>query len=183
MPDIIGAGQDRRMHQHVGLIARLRVVELRADMKPDGAPGQLIFTRQRAHQIHHLRGLGRAAHRRARLHVDRDHELPIDMRRPGRTSCVKARPASASALTCATAPTDEAEVDAPHKREGREDHRLIMARIDLHRIEHGDVPDQRRVAVGDRHERPGCRARTPRRTRCRPSPSRPRRAPSPSRCP
>ena len=80
MPDVVGARQDRRMHQHVGFIARLRIVELGADMEARGAPRQAVFPRQLAHQIHHLRGLRRAAHGRARLHVHRHHELAVDLR-------------------------------------------------------------------------------------------------------
>jgi hypothetical protein len=38
------------------------------------------------------------------------------------------------------------------QREGRQNQRLVVRGIDLHRVQHGRVPDQRRIAVGDRDE-------------------------------
>ena len=83
MPDVIGARQNGRMHEHVRFVAGLGVIELGADMKAAGAPGQLVAPGQRAHEKHHLRRFRRAAHRRSRLHVHSNHELPIKLRGAG----------------------------------------------------------------------------------------------------
>ena len=60
---------------------------------------------------------------------------------PGRTSWVRAAPASTSASTWASVPATVTGLMAPARMKGVTMHGLVGARIDLERAEHGAVPD------------------------------------------
>ena len=152
VPDIVGACENGGMHQHVGLVARLRVVDLRPDMETRRAPGQPVFPRQRTHQIHHLRRFRRAAHRSAGLHVHRNHELPVDLRRSRTQKLREGHAGQRFGVHLRHRADRGCRRRSAAQGEGRQDQGLVVTRIDLHRVQHGGVPDERRVAVGDRRQ-------------------------------
>ena len=140
------------MHQHVGLVARLRIVELGADVEAGGAPRQIVFPRQLTHQIHHLCRFRRAAHRRPRFHVHRHHELAIDDGRARADQLGEGNARQRLGIDLRHSTHGGSRSRRATQREGRADDGLVVRGIDLHRIQHGGVPHQRRIAVGDRYD-------------------------------
>ena len=140
------------MHEHVRFIASLRVIELGADMEAGGAPREFVLPRELAHQVHHLGRFGRSAHGRTRLHVHRHHELSIDDGRAGADQLGEGHTGKGFGIDLRDGTDGGGRRRSPAQREGRADDRLVVRGIDLHRVQHGRIPHQRRVAVGDRDD-------------------------------
>ena len=138
------------MHEHVRFVARLRIIELRAHMEARGAPRQIVLAGKLAHHEHHLSGFRRAAHGGARLHVHRHHELAVDHRRALADQLREGDTRQRLGIDLRHRAHRRGRCRGAAERKGGRDDRLVVRGIDAHGVEHRLVPDERRIAVGDR---------------------------------
>jgi hypothetical protein len=121
-------------------------------MEARRAERQGVFARQRPHHQRHVRRLRRAPHRRPGLHVDRHHELAVDLGAARPHQLGEREPGQRFGVHLGDRAHGGRGRRGAAQRERRQETGLVVRRIHLQRVEHGGVPHQRRVAVDHRRQ-------------------------------